>query len=279
MDSGGASFTSNLTVDEHAALRSVGFAPVGQVLGSTVYLVDRTNTGCGHVRGDRRPVPVSDLPRTRQGLRDARDRAIERLARECATLGGDGVVGVRLSIRPFHGHALEFSAVGTAVRGAITRPATERPFTSDLSGQDVVKLLRAGWLPVALVVGVGAVVRHDDLLAYTQRSSWRRQELTGLTDLTTAARAQARAALTADAGRHGATTVLAPALTLTVSQVPCRQIPNKQSHDHVAEATMLGTAITPLPDHQRRPADPPPLAMLRLDRDPGRRTRARRGPA
>ena len=30
-------FTSNLTVDEHHAIRSVGFSPVGQVMGSCVY--------------------------------------------------------------------------------------------------------------------------------------------------------------------------------------------------------------------------------------------------
>src|SRR5262245_9354991 len=173
------SFTSDLTVDEHYALRSVGFSPVGQVLGSAVYHVDRSNTGCGHVRGDRRPAPVSDLPRTREGLRDARESTIERKAREGARLGGDRPVPVRPAVRPCHRDALEFSAVGTAVRADGARPAPERPFTSDLSGQDFVKLLRAGWLPVALVLGIGVVVRHDDLLAYTQRSSWRLQELTG----------------------------------------------------------------------------------------------------
>jgi hypothetical protein len=29
-------FTSNLTVDEHHAIRSVGFSPVGQVMGNTL---------------------------------------------------------------------------------------------------------------------------------------------------------------------------------------------------------------------------------------------------
>lgn len=42
------SFTSNLTVAEHHAIRSVGFTPVGQVLGSCVYVVGWTGAwNCG----------------------------------------------------------------------------------------------------------------------------------------------------------------------------------------------------------------------------------------
>jgi uncharacterized protein YbjQ (UPF0145 family) len=43
------SFTSNLTVAEHHAVRSVGFTPVGQVLGSCVYAIGYTGTwNCGY---------------------------------------------------------------------------------------------------------------------------------------------------------------------------------------------------------------------------------------
>ena len=42
-------FTSDLTVDEHHAIRSVGFSPVGQVLGSCVYQIGYTGTWyCGY---------------------------------------------------------------------------------------------------------------------------------------------------------------------------------------------------------------------------------------
>jgi uncharacterized protein YbjQ (UPF0145 family) len=43
------SFTSNLTVAEHHAIRSVGFTPVGQVLGSCVYAIGWTGAwNCGY---------------------------------------------------------------------------------------------------------------------------------------------------------------------------------------------------------------------------------------
>ena len=42
------SFTSDLTVEEFAAIRSVGFSPVGQVMGSAVYNVGWAYSGCGY---------------------------------------------------------------------------------------------------------------------------------------------------------------------------------------------------------------------------------------
>jgi hypothetical protein len=275
-----AAFTSDLTVGEHAALRSVGFTPVGQALGSAVYNVRWNSTGCGYWRGGGllggyRQAQVVDLPLVRQLLWNARESAIKRMRQECAGLGGDGVVAVRLSVRPFYGNGLEFTAIGTAVRADGGRHLTKRPFTSDLSGQDFAKLLRAGWLPVALVLGVGAVLRHDDWLTYRQSSSWQNQEMTGHTELVTAVRAQARDGLTTDAARHGGSTVVLRDMTLRLYEVQCRQYGSGggEARDHVAEATLFGTAIVPLPGHQH-PA-PAPLAMLRLDKDPDRRRRAR----
>ena len=46
---GDDTFTSTLSVDEHHALRSAGFTPVGQVLGSCVYQIGYTGTwNCGY---------------------------------------------------------------------------------------------------------------------------------------------------------------------------------------------------------------------------------------
>jgi len=85
------------------------------------------------------------------------------MRQECAELGGDGVVGVRLRVMPFHEIGLEFFAIGTAVRAdGAARPRV--PFTSDLSGQDFAKLLRAGWVPTGLVQGVGAMAQHGGRL-------------------------------------------------------------------------------------------------------------------
>ena len=205
------SFTSNLTTGEFAAIRSAGFSPVGQVMGSAVYNVGWSYSGCGYAGayagagfGPRVfnsggfsgagmgsgfvGAPVVDVPSVRSLLEQARHRAVERMRAECAGLGGDGIVGVRLTLRNFYGNGVEFGAIGTAVRAdGPVRPA--RPFTSDLSGQDFAKLVRAGWVPIDLVMGVGAVIRHDDWTQTVQMGSWRNSEVSGLTQLVNTARA------------------------------------------------------------------------------------------
>jgi len=57
------------------------------------------------------------------------------------------------SPRGARGHTAEFVAVGTAERRRSGPPSHERPFTSDLSGQDFWTLLRTGSRPVGLVMG------------------------------------------------------------------------------------------------------------------------------
>jgi uncharacterized protein YbjQ (UPF0145 family) len=267
-EQGYAAFTSALSVEEFAALRTIGFAPVGQVMGSAVYNIGWSYTGCGYQGGrglfrGYAPSYVVDVPATRQLIEEARHRALHRLRQECVGLGGDGVVGVQLTVGSFYGNGLEFMAVGTAVRAeGDTRPP--RPFTSDLTGQEFVKLIRAGWLPVALAMGVGVAMRHDDWLQLRQQSSWQNQELVGATQLVHAARASARSSLDADVRRHGGRGVVLRDMTLRVAEVSCRR-GGDDAHDHFADAFLFGTAIVPLPERDTDPATrQPPLPMLRL---------------
>jgi uncharacterized protein YbjQ (UPF0145 family) len=284
-------FTSALSVQEFAAIRSVGFSPVGQVLGSAVYNVGWSYSGCGYVgayggmrygggfnsggfsgRGmgygggygrGWQPAPVVDVPAVRNLLEQARHRAVERMREECAGLDGDGVVGVRLTVQSFYGNGLEFMAIGTAVRAdGPKRP--KRPFTSDLSGQDFAKLLRAGWAPVDLVQGVGAVIRHDDWAQRMQQSSWMNQEVVGTTQLVTAARAGARDSLAKDAAKRGGHSVVLQKIQLNVFEANCAY--GGEAHDHLADAFIWGTAIVPIDARGKRYEPDKPLTMLRLDR-------------
>jgi uncharacterized protein YbjQ (UPF0145 family) len=255
-------FTSDLTVEEFAAIRSVGFSPVGQVLGSAVYNVGWAYSGCGYYGYyGYGAAPVVPVPATQQLLNQARHRAVNRMRQECAALGGDGVVGVRLTVRPFHGIGLEFFAIGTAVRADGDR-RPKKPFTSDLSGQDFAKLLRAGWVPVALVQGVGAMVRHKDRFQLAWGNSWYNQELIGSTALVHAARDAARDSLTADARHVGGHTVVLRDTVLQVFESRCAS--GTEGEDQHANAYLWGTAIVPF-TRAARP-DGPPLQMLRLDR-------------
>ena len=282
-------FTSALTVQEFAAIRSVGFSPVGQVLGSAVYNVGWNYSGCGYVgayggmrygggfnaggfsgrgmgygnQGGWATAPVVDVPAVRNLLEQARHRAVERMREECAGLDGDGVVGVRLTVKSFYGNGLEFMAIGTAVRAdGDKRP--KRPFTSDLSGQDFAKLMRSGWAPVDLVQGVGAVIRHDDWAQRMQQRSWSNQEMVGSTELVTAARASARESLAKDAAKRGGHTVVLQKMQLNIFETRCAY-GGEDAHDHMADAFIWGTAIVPIDPKGKRYGFDPPLTMLRLD--------------
>jgi uncharacterized protein YbjQ (UPF0145 family) len=105
-----------------------------------------------------------------QAMYHARELAMTRMEEEADILGADGIVGVRLEVTRYEwGENLaEFMAIGTAIRhrqGEHYRTPDNRPFTSDLSGQDFWTLLRAGYRPVSLVMGTCVYhVAHQGLL-------------------------------------------------------------------------------------------------------------------
>ncbi len=250
-------WTSSLSVDEFAGLRSIGFEPVGQVMGSTVHNLGwwyRASIDCGYRRSMFGGSGAYTITSGMQGawggygayidtLYRARHTAMSRMAAECAALGGDGVVAVRLTIVPFQGAAnhLEFQAVGTAVRAAgNTRPG--RVFLSHLSGQEFTKLIDSGWVPVDMVMGASIGVRHDDW-----RTNWSTgtfapaQEVQGWTELVSVTRHEARGHFLTDTARTGADGVVVSGIDMRVHGRECSY--NDEQHDHVVETTMIGTAI------------------------------------
>jgi hypothetical protein len=75
------------------------------------------------------PASVVAVSQTQDLFHLARHSAVARMVQECKGLSGDGVVGVRLTVKSFYGNGLEFIAVGTAVwadgpsrPGAVHRP-------------------------------------------------------------------------------------------------------------------------------------------------------------
>src|SRR6516164_8937827 len=221
---------SSLSTSEFAAIRSTGFEPVGQVLGAAVYNVGYTGglscpgawagfgrygspaVGVTTVSGDGTFGAFGPMVAT---LYEARRTAIARMTAECAELGGHGVVGVSLTIGAFPTGGLEFKAIGTAVRAAA--PPLERPFTSDLSGQDFAKLFLDGWMPVGLVLGISVGARHDDWLTVTQtRWGAGNTEVNGYTEVVTHTRHDAREQLEKDVARLGADGVVVTTVTTKV---------------------------------------------------------------
>jgi uncharacterized protein YbjQ (UPF0145 family) len=260
-----AAFTSALSVDEHHAIRSVGFSPVGQVMGTCVvrpgaYALSMCGYGYGMNWGWG-TAPITVAAQVEAALQGARYAAVNRLVQECQGLRGDGVVGVRLTMQPFIGGGIEVQAIGTAVRAdGEVRP--RYVFTSDLTGQDFAKLILGGWLPVGLVMGTAVLIRHDDYTTAWQTGSWNNTEVTGITNLVTSTRDRARETLRADAARFGAEHVVLRDLGLWVFHQECRSV--SEARDHIAESLAIGTALVAM-RHGHATEVPRPLAMLRLN--------------
>jgi len=279
------SWGSTLGVDEFAAISRVGFEPAGQVLGAAVYnLGDAGDDACPYglavFRGEGTPAyrPPGSAPRFTgvapvgaaaigaarplvATLYAARRAAIRRMTAECAALGGLGVIGVELSVGAFGDDEdiLEFRAFGTAVRA---RGVTSRaqPFASDLSGQDFTKLVAHGWVPVGLALGVAVGYRHDDWLTRGQtRWTAGNVEVEGYSYLVRQMRTDARNELELDLVRMGAEGVVVREMETQVSERRCPIVPFGK--DHVAQATIVGTAIA-----QFASIAPPPIyGIRRLD--------------
>ncbi|HEY6461402.1 MAG TPA: heavy metal-binding domain-containing protein, partial [Polyangiaceae bacterium] len=150
---------SDLSVTEFLTLSRMGFLPHGLVVGSAIY-----DAGWSNLSG--RTQEVTSLS---QAMRGARNVAVKRMRDQANKLGAEGVVGVRLQVEHHRwrgGHQVaKIVALGTAVAFDGAHAAGDmknapslhlrdgRPFTSALSGQDFVTLLRAGYRPVSIAVG------------------------------------------------------------------------------------------------------------------------------
>jgi uncharacterized protein YbjQ (UPF0145 family) len=244
---------SALTSGEFAAIRSAGFEPVGQVLGAAVY-------AAGAASGSSCPGSFGPLV---QAMYQARHAAIDRMTTECAQLGGHGVVGVRLCLGSFPLGGLEFTAIGTAVRAPAAARGPGEPFTSDLCGQDFAKLIMAGWVPAGLALGISIGSWHDDRATGRQvRWGAGNAEVAGWTELVNASRREARRQLEGEVRRLGAEGVVIAAMQLRVSQRACPVVVGR--HDHLVEATLIGTAIARFSRPGRHRAGPA-LAVMPLD--------------
>src|SRR5512146_617136 len=166
-------FTSDLSVNEFLLVKEAGFQPLGLVMGSSIF-----NIGLQQIRQG----VAEELTMLTQALYSARELAMVRMEEEADELGADGVVAVRLTLNVHAGGAnvIEFLAIGTAVKSDQPgfRGAENRPFTSDLSGQDFWTLLNAGYRPLGFVMGncvyyvgqppQGQVTENKELVGPTQ---------------------------------------------------------------------------------------------------------------
>jgi len=275
-----------LSSGEFAAIRSVGFEPVGQVFGAAAYPLSSAagvscpGTGRRYPLRDKSPgTPGTSLTtvsgqgvpgpaaRIAQALYEGRRTALDRMAGECAELGGHGIVGASLQVKEIPGDsfslgAVEFTVIGTAVR-ASGCPPLARPFACDLSGQSFAKLLMAGWVPAGIVLGISVSAQHDDLLT-TSSGPWGtgNAEVPAYTDLVVEARQDARSQADRAVRGLGADGVVVSAMTLRVRSDACQA--HSGGTDLFAEAAVTGTAVARF-SGQHTTVQPPILAVLSLE--------------
>ena len=179
--------TSLLSVPGAVGAAAAGFTPVGEVMGCAV---------------EHAPGGVDGLV---TGLRHGYATALARLREEAAALGADGVLGIACTVARTGAGISESTTLGTAVRAtAGHRP--RRVFTTCLPGPDVAKLVRAGWVPVAVAIGIAGGTVFDAAMADQVPALAPNQEVSAPTELVTRIRAGARAEFAhaiADPGADG----------------------------------------------------------------------------
>jgi uncharacterized protein YbjQ (UPF0145 family) len=250
--------SSLLTVGGQTGVQSVGFDPVGEVMGCIVERIGWQGWGgCGYFGVGLGGFGLSGLAAATvtssasggyggfapyvDALYRGWDTAMHRMLLEAQALGADGVVGVQWTrTRLGQADTEEFVVRGTAVRArSQLRPASL--FSTDLSGGDVAKLLHAGWAPTQLVWGISVSIRHDDYQTRMAAGSfnWQNVEVPGYTELVTYARADARARFEQRCVAHGGDSATVSHLSLHVGELE----PSENHHDHVAEATVVGNSL------------------------------------
>ncbi|MGA8015731.1 MAG: heavy metal-binding domain-containing protein [Candidatus Dormiibacterota bacterium] len=108
------------------------------------------------------------------GITETRNTALRRILEEARGLSAHGVVGVRILRRHLEGvgNSLEFTCIGTAIRRPGAPPLGRDPFMSHLDGNAFSKLLHGGYVPIALVMGIGAMEIDPGCSTEWQLRSW-----------------------------------------------------------------------------------------------------------
>jgi uncharacterized protein YbjQ (UPF0145 family) len=247
-------FTSDLSVSEYVLLGEAGFEPLGFVVGSSIYHV-----GLQVGRWSKN----QELQVLTQAMYDARELAMARMRAEADHLGADGIVGVNLRMQMYAWgqNCLEFVATGTAVRALAGQGAHKAPdgraFTSDLSAQDFFRLLAAGAVPVAFVLGTCVYhVAHQGMMQ-SLRQVGQNAEMPQFTQGVYEARELALSRMQVEASQARASGIVGVGVI----------VQNHVWGEHATEFLATGTAIRRLSEEHRLPeTTPKPTFTLGLDR-------------
>jgi uncharacterized protein YbjQ (UPF0145 family) len=277
---GGRFFTSDLSVNELMLTRQAGFRPLTQVMGTCFYRTGWQSYPWGRGGGWLGGMgwgasgagETFELEQQTDAWNEARRLAFGRMAEEARLAGADAVTGLRLR-RRHHDWAsgvIEFIVVGTAVRSERFR-FDAAPALSNLSGQDLNKLVRHGFWPVGLVaattvayVATGARQQYGTTGLFSSRQN---QELPDFTRGLYDARALAMARLSEQARALHAHGVVGVTIDRSHREIERDRGGGTNYTDLVIEMHVLGTAVVEV-EH----GEPPPKTYLDLQLNDPRET-------
>lgn len=246
-------FTSDLSVSEYVLLGEAGFEPLGFVVGSSIYHV-----GVQYGKWKQN----TELQVLTQAMYNARELAMTRMRAEADHLAADGIVGVQLRMQMYAWgeECLEFVATGTAVRHLTSQGAHRAPdgraFTSDLSAQDFFRLLAAGAVPVAFVLGTSVYHIAHQGIVQSMSQAGQNQEMLQFTQGVYEARELALMRMQVEAVAAQSSGIVGVDVTVN----------NHVWGEHATEFLATGTAIRRLADEQKlAETSPKPTFTLGLD--------------
>jgi uncharacterized protein YbjQ (UPF0145 family) len=202
----GRATTSDLSVDEALLLHSVGWEPVDLVCGVGVASVPWGVWNWGQ----------GEIGVASAAYKLAFSGAAQRIADECASAGGHGVVGVHVDTA-VERHHVDVELVGTAVR-PVTAARHGQVFVSDLSGRDFSLLAQAGWSPVGVAFGASFVYAPRRSAGTSLSQTRQNVELTNFTEAMYSARELAMARMQDAALKLRGTGIVA--VTVTEGPMP-----------------------------------------------------------
>jgi uncharacterized protein YbjQ (UPF0145 family) len=267
---------SDLSVTEFLTLSRMGFLPHGVVVGDAI-----VDAGVNQLSGR-----TQELQPMSHAMRLARQLAVTRMRDQAQAHRAEGVVGVRMQVEHHRwrgGHqVVKILALGTAVAFDAAHAPPElrasplltlaggRPFTSALSGQDFVTLLRAGYRPVSVAMGC-CVYELNALAVRRLANTGQNEEVVEYTRALSDARELAMSRMTKDlfadfglAGPHQA--AQHPDAPVGVVGMKVSEAAHAGAKN-VIEYAAVGTAVARLREGDPRKAVQPPAPQIVVSLD------------
>lgn len=243
----GAAFSTAADGQELFCQLDAGFHPIKFVFGNVAYSIGLK----GGVMGGLRSLGRGEVHEYSEIFYKTRHLALERIVAEARAVSANAVVGIRTSIIPFQGMQ-EMVMIGTASRhAALPKTRDGEIVTSDLTNEEMWNVIKMGFMPVQLVLGVSVYSLGviGGIAAFIK--SFTRGEIGPLTTLIYEARANALLQVKRQAEACGADDVLG--VTTYVYQLGGGMI----------EFLVIGTAVRKMAGLKTASEQLPPQAIIK----------------